>query len=192
MDINERALAWVNLAEQFGAAKAAVIDISDVVCDRKFRAMCEANYCGVYGKCWMCPPDVGDIDELIEQVKGYSCGLLYQTIHELEDSFDYEGMQAASKEHAKCTYGLDARVREFLSKEDYLHLSRGGCGYCARCAKADGEPCRAPEFAIASLEAYGINVSATTAKTPLKYINGKDTVTYFGMILFRGDLPCLA
>ena len=35
-----------------------------------------------------------------------------------------------------------------------------------------------------SLEGYGVDVYNTTKDTPLKYINGQNTVTYFGMILF--------
>ena len=55
------------LAEQvrgLGAYKAGVVDLQDVRFDRAFRAMCETNACGNYGKCWMCPPDAGDIDAL--------------------------------------------------------------------------------------------------------------------------------
>ena len=51
-----------------GAYKASVIDAKAIVLDRAFRAMCESNACGVYGKCYMCPPDVGDIDELMREV----------------------------------------------------------------------------------------------------------------------------
>ena len=68
---------------------------------------------------------------------------------------------------------------------DTLHLSGGGCGLCPTCAQADGEPCRFPDRALSSLEAYGIDVYNTSKSTELKYVNGPDTVTYFGMILFR-------
>ena len=48
-----------------GAYRASVIQASDIITDRAFRDMCEKNSCGVYGRCYMCPPDVGDIDELM-------------------------------------------------------------------------------------------------------------------------------
>ena len=35
------------------------------------------------------------------------------------------------------------------------------------------------------MEACGVDVYNTTRETPLKYINGQNTVTYFGMVLFR-------
>ena len=71
-----------------------------------------------------------------------------------------------------------------LLPENALHLSCGGCRLCQRCAKEDGEPCRMPEKAMSSLEGYCVDVYNTTKDTPLKYINGQNTVTYFGAILF--------
>ena len=55
---------------------------------------------------------------------------------------------------------------------------------CDSWRELDDLPCRAPEEALSSLEAYGINVYQTVKKTALKYINGQNTVTYFGAILF--------
>jgi hypothetical protein len=42
-----------------------------------------------------------------------------------------------------------------------------------------------PQKALSSLEAYGVDVYQTTQNTGLKYVNGPDTVTFFGMILFH-------
>lgn len=36
---------------------------------------------------------------------------------------------------------------------------------------------------MTSLEACGIDVARTTASTPLRYTNGANTVTFFGLIL---------
>jgi len=65
-----------------------------------------------------------------------------------------------------------------------LHLGAGGCGVCKTCAKRTNEPCRYPKLAMASLEAYGINVSRLAAAAEMKYTNGANTVTYFGAVLF--------
>ena len=35
-----------------------------------------------------------------------------------------------------------------------------------------------------SMESYGVNVYQTAQQAGLKYINGQDTVTYFGMVLW--------
>ena len=66
-----------------------------------------------------------------------------------------------------------------------MHLSCGGCHLCERCVKPSGEPCRKPDQALPSLEGYGVDVYQTVRNTTLRYINGTNTVTYFGMILFE-------
>ncbi len=177
----------IALAKSVGFTNAELIDASNIVCDRKFREQCAVNACGVYGKCWMCPPDIGDIDELIEKVRSYPRGLLYQSIFELEDSFDFEGMVEGGRTQSQRSRELNRLLKE-AGYTNYLHLSKGGCGNCSPCAKVKGEPCPFPEDALSSLEGYGINVSATAKNTSMKYINGVNTVTYFGIVLFREEL----
>lgn len=168
---------------ELGAYKANIINAKDIVLDRAFREMCERNACGVYGKCYMCPPDVGNIDELMSRVGQYDLALVYQTVTELEDSFDFEGMIEAKKK----TYPLAQSLRDLFSEinvQKVLHLGAGGCGVCETCAKRTGEPCRFPEKATPSLEAYGVNVSELAKAAGMRYINGQNTVTYFGAVLF--------
>lgn len=165
-----------------GAAKAAVIRGADVVLSASFREICAGNGCGNFGRCWMCPPDIGDISALMDEVRRYSKGLLYQTVSEIEDSFDIEGMLSAGRRHAQVSQRLEARVKPLLM--GHLHLSCGGCRLCERCAKADGLPCRHPHRALAPMEGYGIDVYNTAKPTDLKYINGPNTVTFFGLVLF--------
>ena len=82
-----------------------------------------------------------------------------------------------------------SRVSSFLQEAvnamegDTLHLS-SGCRLCKVCAKVTGDPCRHPGKALAAVEGYGIDVYRTVQDTPLKYTNGANTVTYFGIILF--------
>lgn len=171
------------LTKELGADNASVIKTTEIVLDSIFRDICASNACGMYGKCYTCPPDVGDIDTLISEVKTYKYALVYQQISKLEDSFDFEGMTDARKKH----YILSQSIKKAVDAKDLpkvLHLGAGGCGVCEVCAKRTGEPCRFPELAMASLEAYGINVSKLAASAGMKYINGQNTVTYFGAVLF--------
>ncbi len=176
------------------------------------------------------PPCVGEPDELIERAKKYKYALVFQTVSELEDSFDFEGMQAASNRHAKLSETFRGIVAEntleyleltaggcnickqcaklhdepcrFPEKAiaklsetfrgivaentlEYLELTAGGCNICKQCAKLHDEPCRFPEKAISSLEAYCMQVSQLAEVCGMKYINGKDTVTYFGAYLYN-------
>ncbi len=172
----------VKLALEQGADKAAAIPVSEIQTDAGFRALCEQNTCGKYGRCWTCPPDAGDIETLMKTIRTFDYAVVYQTIGMLEDSFDIEGMEAAAKKHSLLTQ----RMVESVNVDSFvrvLHLGAGGCHICPVCARVDNHPCRFPDKAISSLEAYGINVSKLAAASGMKYINGQNTVTYFGAVL---------
>ena len=160
----------------------ATISVSEIPFDPAFRPLCEANACGVYGKNWMCPPHVGAIDDLIAHAKTYETAVVFQTIGFLEDSYDYEGMMQAGETMATITLA----VKKFVVEQDptALVLGCGACRVCPRCAKLDETPCRAPHLATPSLESHGVNVSTLAERCGMRYINGENTVTYFGAVLF--------
>jgi len=169
-----------------GATKASVISVHEIKTDAAFREMCASNACGVYGKCWMCPPEIGEITELMAEIRTYDFALVYQLIGTLEDSFDFEGMQEAGDKMNTLSQELRRTCAE-RGLKDPLHLGAGGCRVCPVCAKRTDEPCRFPDLAMSSLEAYGINVSLLAASANMKYINGQNTVTYFGAVFFRDE-----
>jgi predicted metal-binding protein len=80
------------------------------------------------------------------------------------------------------------KVNRALLGSGALVLGAGGCPLCEECTAKVNQPCRFPDQAVTSLEAYGINVSTTAGKAGMKYINGANTVTYFGAILFKGEV----
>ncbi len=183
---NELFDALTRAAIDLGAHQASVIRADQIETDRSFRDACASNACGMYGRCHMCPPDVGDIDALMDEISRYDHALVYQTVSELEDSYDYEGMVEARRR----TYPIAQSLRKIfaaLAVSGALHLGAGGCGVCEICSKRTGEPCRYPELAMPSLEAYGVNVSSLAAAARMKYTNGRNTVTYFGAVLFCLD-----
>ena len=173
-------------AISLGAFKANIIKAESIETDTVFRDICASNACGMYGRCYMCPPDVGDIEELMRDVSNYDYALVYQTVTELEDSFDFEGMIEAKKKSYPLAQSL-RKVFADMNISKVLHLGAGGCGVCETCAKKTNEPCRFPEKAMPSLEAYGVNVSELAKSSDMKYINGQNTVTYFGAVLFSLD-----
>jgi predicted metal-binding protein len=166
-----------------GAAKAVVILQEQIVLSATFRDICAGNACGKYGLCYMCPPDVGDIEQLMETVRRYPRALVYQTISPLEDSFDYEGMTDAGFKHVQLSQRLQDKLTDLLP-QGFLHLTCGGCRLCETCGKAEGRPCRYPDRALPSVASYGIDVYNTVKDTELKYINGPNTVTFFAMALY--------
>ncbi len=179
--ISESALIQTVL--ELGAARAGAIPVKEIRFDCGFRSLCSSNACGNYGKCWMCPPDAGDIDTLIAYAKEFETAIVYQTVGELEDSYDFEGMMEAGKRHNQ----LARRISERFASMPFsrtLHLGAGGCHVCEVCARRTGEPCRHPEQAMASLETYGVAVYELAAACGLPYINGQNTVTFFGAFFY--------
>lgn len=166
---------------ELGADRAGLVRVDEIAFEPSFRQLCESNSCGMYGKSWMCPPHVGSVDALIAQAKQYHMAVVYQTVDQLEDSFDIEGMLAAGERMNKLSCAVRKRMQA-LGLQNFLLLGAGGCRMCQRCAKMTDEPCRFPELAMSSLEAYGVNVSALAPQAGMKYINGRDTVTYFGAV----------
>lgn len=175
---------YIDKALELGFDSAAVIEANKIVTDICFRKMCEDNLCGLYGKCWMCPPDIGEINLLIEETKKFSHAFVYKKTYSLEDGFDVEGMWRAKDNHRK----LSRKIRVFfesLNIKEKLFLGTGGCGICKECAKKTNEVCRYPNLAISSLEAYGIDVAQLAESAGMKYISGYNTVSYFGLVLFN-------
>lgn len=56
------------------------------------RQMCASDSCHKYNKCWSCPPGCGTLEECEQRVRKYKLGILVQTVGQLEDSMDGEGM----------------------------------------------------------------------------------------------------
>ena len=173
----------VQAIKEKGVDSAAVIEVSRIPFDPTLRKSCTPQLCQSYGKNWGCPPGVGEIEDLIEEARSYDKALVYETVHQLEDSFDIEGIQAGGLRHKEITNAITPLVREALGGQ-LLQLSAGGCTVCERCAKADEEPCRFPEKALRSVSAYGIYVSRLAKLAGLKYNNGPNTVTMFGLFFY--------
>ena len=171
----------VKAACDAGAFKATVITARHIETDICFRHMCVSNACGMYGKNWMCPPAVGEISALTAQLKLYDHALVYQSVCKLKDHFDFEGMMEAQTAHRQLSHHISAIFRG----QETLHLGAGACTVCRQCAMITGENCRHPDLAIPSLEAYGVNVIQLAKAADMRYINGEDTVTYFGAVLFH-------
>lgn len=161
--------------------ESAWIDPKTVPFSADVRQMCADNRCGKYGSCWTCPPGCGDWEMLRDKYQAYKEAFVFTTCHELEDSFDFEGMQEAGAAHKRLDDLIADKLGAFVGQ--YIHLGAGACGICTTCTYPDA-PCRFPEKARQSMEACGINVVNLSRECGIKYINGADTVTYFSMLLF--------
>jgi predicted metal-binding protein len=171
-------------AKEFGATAAGVIKISEILFSEEFRTLCEQNSCGKYGTNWMCPPAVETFEEVKAKVLKYREGVVFQTVYNLEDSFDFEGMVKAGGVHEMIFRGIWEYIQLDIGCADVLALNVGNCEACKECTYPDGEECRFPDKAVASVEAYCIDVNALVTSCDIPYINGPNTVSFVGLFLF--------
>jgi len=174
----------VEKAKETGAAAASVMQVSDIQFSEEFRTLCEQNSCGKYGTNWMCPPAVGTYEELKAKVLTFSKGVVFQTIHPLADSFDYEGMVKAEEEHGETFKTILNYIQLTSGDEEVLTLSAGVCDVCKQCTYPEGRECLFPDKAVGSIEAHCIDVNALVTSCNIPYINGPNTVSYVGLFLF--------
>lgn len=167
------------------ARHACIAKVADITFSEDFRMLCEQNSCGFYNKTWMCPPAVGSFSEQKEKVLSFKQGLLFQTVHPLEDSFDWEGMEEGKLNHQKIFREILEDMRQNYLFTEILPLDAGPCKYCQKCAYLSGEKCYFPDQAVSSLEANGIDVMALVKRSGIPYKNGENTVSYVSLILFR-------
>jgi len=170
-----------------GAAGIGEISIDEIKFAPELRTLCEANSCGRFDSNYTCPPNIGEVDELIAKLQSFDNAVIWQNIYPLEDSFDFEGMMDGQDKHNAMTIEIAKNIYEKFGREKAIVLGAGGCTICTECAAKKKEPCRNSELALASLEAYGLNVSQIAELAGLKYINGQNTVTYFSGVFYNKD-----
>jgi len=169
-------------AVAFGFSHAAPLDPDTLIVYDEVRDMCAADRCGLYGHCWTCPPACGSVEQHRQQISRYRKGIIVQTTGQLEDAFDFETMQSTQKEHQATFHRYAEKLRPSLP--GLLALASGGCDLCECCTYPD-EPCRTPEQALSSMEAYGLFVSEVCRKNDLPYTYGNDTITYVSCYLWN-------
>ena len=168
------------LAAGAGFTAWAALDASTIELKPQVRDMCAANACGQYGKRWSCPPGCGSLEECAERLRAFQGGILVQTCGEIEDGFDFEAMmeiEQAHKAHFAEMHG--ALLEQGVST---LALGAGCCTLCPRCTCPE-EPCRFPERAVASMEAYGMVVLEVCRANGLPYYYGADRMAYTSCFL---------
>ncbi|MDR1443319.1 MAG: DUF2284 domain-containing protein [Treponema sp.] len=139
---------------------------------------CEANLCGNYNRSWSCPPASGTMEDQKRRICAYQNAFVFTTKFDLEDSFDFEGMEKAKNIHDDTTRS----IHDVVGRTNPVY-GAGGCGVCKPCAYP--EPCRFPEKLYSSIESAGINVTDLSRAAGIRYNNGPNTVTYFSMVLFN-------
>ena len=170
------------LAGECGFTHCAPLDISTLEFLQDVRDMCNEKQCSSFNKSWSCPPACASLEEMRERTKSYSVGLLVQTVGELEDSYDWEGIMDAGARH-KANFG---RLWDELDKlyPSVFAMGAGVCKLCESCTYPD-KPCRFPDRMSASMEACGLFVSKVCTDNNLKYNYGQDKIAFTSCFLVK-------
>ena len=144
------------LAREIGFECSCILRVETLKPLHEVREMCAAGRCRIYGKRWSCPPACGSIERCRQRIEAYKSGILVQSVGQLEDVFDVEGIA--------------------------LPLTAGGCMRCAVCTYPD-KPCRFPKKMMSSMEAYGLLVSDVCEKNGIPYYHGEGTIAFTSCIL---------
>ena len=167
-------------ARELGFETVARLDMATLNSKPEVRDMCTADRCASYGKKWGCPPGCGSVEHCQQMMERYTMGVLIQTVGELEDSWDFEGIARIAAAHKARFDSLCASMRQW--GEEILPMSAGGCDRCAECAYP--EPCRDPENISYSVSAFRLLVNEVCRDNGVRYYYGSDKMAFTAMILF--------
>jgi len=168
------------IAGECGFTNFAPLDVSTLEFLQEVRDMCNGKQCNRYGKSWSCPPACPTLEEMRERVTGYTGGILVQTVGDLEDSYDWDGIQDTAKRQS-VNFG---RMWDDVEKEcpSVLAMGTGGCIKCETCTYPDA-PCRFPDRMASSMEACGLFVSKVCTDNSLAYNYGPNKIAFTACFL---------
>lgn len=159
-----------------------LFDKNMISIDPEVRELCKANACGHYGRNHMCPPAVQGIEKWRQEIMSFGQTVLVSKVYSIKDSFDLKGMHKGAGNFEKTLRQIKEAVQ--INGNKTMVLGAGPCLFCKECTCIDNEPCRFPDKPHPSVEACGVDVVGLSRALEMKYYNGENTVTYFGLILF--------
>ena len=167
-------------AKENGFTHYAELDIDTLEFMQEIRDMCNPEQCRNYNKSWSCPPACASLQEMRERVKNYNIGILVQTVGDLEDSMDWDGIMEAGARHKENF----SKMRNELGKKhpSLLAMGAGECKICESCTYPDN-PCRHPDKMEVSMEASGLFVSKVCTDNNLKYNYGQEKIAFTSCFL---------
>ena len=171
---------WIKKAKEMGFTYAGKLDPASLTVKEMVRDTCADGKCGAYGHSWTCPPACGTLRECAERMRRYGRGILLQTVGQLQKTIDTKGYMETEKAHKENVMRFAKELRGVYP--DALILSAGSCRICKTCAYP--EPCRFPEKAVSSMEAYGLFVTQVCRDNHMEYYYGPKTIAYTACALF--------
>lgn len=189
----------VETAKKNGATDAKIIDVKNIVVDKRVRLKCAIPPCQYYNRHLLCPPNLMPVDEFKEIVKLYKKALILQVEADVDSSdksdenLDYELCKELEAKTREFEWELKLHklvnlLETFAFKQGFYlaaGLIGGQCHLCSECVTPQsGEPCKRPFESRPSMEAMGIDVWRTCQNVglPLK-LSSKDKVKWTGLVL---------
>ena len=158
---------YFSLLKDGGADLAIKIDAKSIKTAAWTVYRCKFG-CDSYGKSHCCPPNCPTYKETQEMIDCYQYGILFRC-----------------REMSIVT-PLAVSVARELFLDDYYKVIAFGRGPCKKCSECNPQHCKFPQQAVPSMEACGIDVSATVRSNGIELhtLRGKDEVqSHFGLLL---------
>jgi predicted metal-binding protein len=166
-----------------GFDATGAFDPGDLEVLPEVRAMCNADKCHAFGRSWSCPPACGDLEHFAELFARFRQAVLFQTIGQMDDVFDYPSIERAFALHRQRFAVLARSVVKRGLDADVLLLSAGSCQLCEKCSYPD-EPCRFPEYMHPSMEATGLIINDVCKLAGVPYNHGENTLAFTSCALY--------
>ena len=170
------------MGKKAGFSYVALLKSDSIQLMPEVREMCKNNTCHMYAKRWSCPPGCGDLEVCRKKIEKYREGIIVQTVGKLEDPLDGETMMETEAVHKQNFYEFEKVLRERWP--GMLPIGAGCCTKCKTCTYPDA-PCRFPEQAFSSMEAYGMLVTQVCQANGLEYYYGPCTIAYTSCYLLE-------
>ena len=169
-------------ALECGFTHSAPLNVPALEFLQEVRDMCNAKQCDKYNTSWSCPPACASLEEMRGRIADYPEGLLVQTVGDIEDSYDWEGIMETGARH-KANF---ARMWDAIEKDhqSVLAMGAGVCVLCESCTYP-GKPCRFPDRMAASMEACGLFVSKVCTDNGMKYNYGSEKIAFTSCFLLK-------
>ncbi len=120
-DTNELSTALYEIAEREEFECTGVVPAAKLTVNPEVRGMCGVDRCKSFAKNWMCPPYCGELDHFQRLIDERKTCFVVQTVKELEDEFDFEGMIDAEHAH-KQRFRSFAREAPTNYRQRYMKL----------------------------------------------------------------------
>ena len=164
---------------------------SDIPFSDRVFTICETD-CKRYGHSWACPPHAGDLTINIERIKKYHHCLVFSTIWEVTDAWNFDACLEVRKQHEVMTREIRKKVLGHFGLEEEslaenpnpdIYFLSAGCAICEDCSCPDSE-CKHPKERLMTMESHGILAVSLVEKLGLTSMYDGTTTVYFTMILF--------